>query len=330
LTRRQFVVASTVGAAVLTVLPAPALRVVAQDATPSTRGLADWGLPALDITVSSTGYEGIPEALDAGRYLVTVTATDDTGEFGVGVGFVQPAGMSAEDFLSLLAGPPADATSDDAASPVADTEATPADAGGAGGPPAALFEATIAGGAYAVAGAPSQIVLDLTPGEWIAWGDDPEASQTPVIFVVSGEMPADLVEPESSATITMGEYVIEVTDGALTAGSQVVRIDNIGAQPHFVIAAKGPDGMTEDQIQTILDEEMAAEMSGTPAAYSGINPDTELEDAFFTGTQSTGTSTWIPVTLDAGTYVLVCFFPDMGDGLPHAYHGMYSIVEVGG
>jgi hypothetical protein len=37
------------------------------------------GLPALDITVSTTGYEGIPEALDAGRYLITVTPTDDTG-----------------------------------------------------------------------------------------------------------------------------------------------------------------------------------------------------------------------------------------------------------
>jgi hypothetical protein len=41
-----------------------------------------------------------------------------------------------------------------------------------------------------------------------------------------------------------------------------------------------------------------------------------------------GTSIWVPVNLEPGTYVLVCFFPDIADGLPHAYHGMYSVVEV--
>jgi hypothetical protein len=31
-------------------------------------------------------------------------------------------------------------------------------------------------------------------------------------------MPAEPMEPESTATITMGEYVIAVTEGELTAG----------------------------------------------------------------------------------------------------------------
>lgn len=86
--------------------------------------------------------------------------------------------------------------------------------------------------------------------------------------------------------------------------------------------------MTEDQIAAVLDEEMQAEMTGTPPAYSGLNPDTDLEDAFFTGTQSTNTAVWLPVTLEPGTYVLVCFFPDLADGIPHAFKGMYTVVQV--
>src|SRR4051812_44885230 len=69
---------------------------VAQDASPvSGSPFADLGLPELTITATASGYEGIPESLPAGRYLVTLMAGDDTGDNGgAGVSFVQPAGMS--------------------------------------------------------------------------------------------------------------------------------------------------------------------------------------------------------------------------------------------
>jgi len=302
---------------------------VAQDATP-TSGLADLGLPTLDVTVAADGYEGIPESLEAGRYLVTITAAEDTGEFGGGVAFVQPSGMSAEEFLSMM-GPPPDETGGDLASPVSEEGATPVEGGGEGGPPAALFEATYAGGTFAEASQPAEIVLDLPPGEWIAWGDDPEATQEPFVFEVTGEMSTDLTEPESNATLTMGEYVIQVTEGELAAGPQVLKIENIGAQPHFVFGSPGPDDLTAEQIGVALEEELAAGDSGTPPAYSDFNPDEDLsfEEGFYSATQSTGTTVWLPVNFEAGTYAMACFFPDLGDGLPHAYHGMYAVVEVG-
>ena len=31
------------------------------------------------------------------------------------------------------------------------------------------------------------MVLDLTPGEWIVWGDDPSAPQAPVALTVTGD-----------------------------------------------------------------------------------------------------------------------------------------------
>jgi hypothetical protein len=150
-----------------------------------------------------------------------------------------------------------------------------------------------------------------------------------VAFEATSEMPTDVPEPMVGLTLIMGEYVIEVSEGALTGGSQVIRVDNIGAQPHFFIAAKGPDDMTEDQIATVLEEKMQAEMTGTPPVYSDLDPTTEIsEEGFFTGTQSGGTSQWVMADLSPGTYLLICFFPDAGDGAPHANHGMYSVVEV--
>ena len=135
--------------------------------------------------------------------------------------------------------------------------------------------------------------------------------------------------PESAATISMAEYLISVTDGSLVAGSQVVRIDNVGAQPHFLGWFYAPGGATRDQIQVALDDEIEAEMSGTPVAYTDLNPDEDLELVTFTASQSPGTSTWIVVDLTAGSNGFACFFPDQGDGLEHAVHGMFSVVEVG-
>jgi hypothetical protein len=318
------------------VLPLSCASLLAQDATPSTGGpFDDLGLPTFDITVTAAGYEGIPDSLEAGRYLVTVTAAEDTGEFGGGVAFVQPSGMSGDEFVSFLgelSGPPDESgVGAVAATPMDASAASPEAAGEEmGGPPPFFFESAMAGGAFAPPGQSAQVVLDLTPGDWVAWGDDPASPQPPIAFEVTGEMPTDLPEPESSATLTMGEYVIQVTEGELTAGSHVIRIDNIGAQPHFIAWVQGPDGVTEEQLQTVLDEEMQAEMTGTPPVYSDFNPDEDLTEVTFTGTQSTNASTWVFVEdVQPGTHILICFFPDMADGMPHAYHGMYTIVEIG-
>lgn len=305
------------------------LGATAQEATPAG-GLADAELPQLDITMTADNYEGIPDQVEAGRYLVSLTLAEGAAEFGGGIAFVQPAGMTADEFLSQVMGPPDESGVGQVAStPIEGVEASPA--GGTddiGGIPDVLFEVTYAGGVYTFGNEATQVVLDLGPGEWVAWADDPAAPQQPVVFEVTGEMPAELAEPESAATITMGEYIIEVTEGELTSGPQVIRVDNIGAQPHFIAWFQGPEGMTGDQIQVVLDEEQEAMMTGTPPAWSGLNPDEDFLPITFTASQSTDTSIWIAVNLEPGTHGLACFFPDIGDGMPHAYHGMYVVVEV--
>lgn len=312
----------------LLILPVSMMSVLAaQDVTPES-AFADLGLPTLDVSVTADGYEGVPESLEAGRYLVTVSVSEDAGEFGGGVAFLQPEGMTGDEFIGMLGellGPPDESGVGVAAStPVEGGAATPAEEGGEmGGPPEFLFSSMYAGGTYAASGESARIVLDLTPGEWVAWGDDPESPQAPVAFEVTGEMPADLVEPESSATLTMGEYVIEVTEGEVVSGQQILRIDNIGAQPHFISAGTTTVEVTEEDLMAVLE----SDMTGTPAAVD-FNPDEDFEDSFYSGTQSTGTSQWIVADVQPGTLIMLCFFPDIADGLPHAYHGMVAMVDV--
>lgn len=332
MSRRQFTLGSAVaGASFLLPMQHPLLFAQGQD-------LSSLDLPTLDITVTADAYEGIPESLEAGRYIVTVTADESTGEFGGGVAFIQPAGMTGDEFITMLGemmGPPdVSGVGSAAATPMdgGSAEASPAPGGDEMmGPPPFLFESVTAGGVYAPMGESATVVLDLTPGSWVAWGDDPSAPHPPVAFEVTGEMPAEPIEPESTATLTMSEYNIQVTEGELITGSYVVRVDNIGAQPHFVGWVQVPDGLTEDQLQEVLDLEAESMMTGTPAAYSDFDPNEDTTDVTFTGTQSNGTSQWINVTdVQAGTHVLICFFPDISDGMPHANHGMYAIVEIAG
>ena len=148
------------------------------------------------------------------------------------------------------------------------------------------------------------------------------------VFDVTGALPADLPVPESNATLTLAEYSITVTEGALTAGPNVIRIDNVGAQPHFVGWFSVPEGTTVDQIKTALDEELTAGETGTPVAYSGFNPDRDAIPVAFTSTQSRGTSTWVVVDVPAGTNALAPVCLTISDGLPHIYHGMLNVVEV--
>jgi hypothetical protein len=326
LTRRSFTAGSLaiiLGGGALASFPS--LRLVsAQEAT----DLASLGLPTLDVTVTDTGYEGLPEETTAGRYLVNATIPESMAEGG-GVAFMSPPpGMTADEFLSAvgMGGGAPDASP--MASPPPESGAGEEEEVEEGGEeenlPLFIYKATFAGGAAGMGGTTAQAVVDLMPGEWIAWADDPSAAQQPVIFTVTGEMPTDLVEPEADVTVTYIDFGISV-EGTLTAGDHLMLLQNHGAQPHFLFLAKGPDSMTNEQIAQILDAEMSGTM--TPEALP-FDPDNDLMPVLFTATQSIGTMQWVPASLEAGTYAALCFFPTAGEGLPHAYHGMHTVFMV--
>jgi hypothetical protein len=296
-------------------VPLPLLRAAAQGSD-----LASLGLPTMDITVTGTAFEGIPAETAAGRYLINLTVNEDVTDGGQ-VDFVSPApGHTVDEFLGLIGGGATPQASPEAMG----AEASPvAEGGEEEGPlPTFVYQAHFAGGAACLPGT-TQAVVDLPPGEWIAWGDDPGVPQPPVTFTVTGEMPADLPEPEADVMATLIDFAITI-DGALTAGDHIIRVENQGAQPHFLLLFKGPDELTNEMVTQLIEAEMSG---GTPPALP-FNPDTDLMPVAYTPTQSLGTVQWAKLSLEAGTYMAACFFPTAGEGLPHAFHGMHTVFTV--
>jgi len=320
ISRRQFAIGAA-GVAALSFLPRGVMVASAQETT----DLSTLGYPELDVTVTDSGFEGVPATTAAGRYLLKVTNSnsDQSGNVGA-VAFLSPtpAGVSVDELMALVGGSGGGAP-----------EATPAggDASGAASPeggdagsgalPLEIYQMYWAGGAFAPPGQSTEAVIDLKPGDYIVWGDDPSVSLAPVMLTVTGDMPQDLQDPEADVTVTLIDFAIMI-EGTPTTGKHLWKIQHEGAQPHFLDLEKGPDTMTKEQVQTVL----MADESATPAP-GGLDPNT-LEGTFYSPTQSIGTVTYHWVDLTAGTYLAACFFPTAGTGVPHAMNGMFDVFTV--
>ena len=323
LSRRTF----GLGLLAATLLGSP-VGVSAQGATPGaapdtgSSAFDGLGLTELRVTVTDTGYEGIPAETAAGRYLVTATST---GTMGGGVSFTQlPEGITVAD-LAALAGPP---PGDPAASPPAgdmdmemaspDAEASPEGGPPPGGPPEWYYTTHLGGGLYLMPGTTGRVVLDLRPGNYVAWADDPSSAIAPVEMVVTGGGTGTVTEPVADVTVTevgdTGGFAFEYS-GELVPGPQVIRIDNPSTQPHFFLLVRSAEPITMEELFALLE---------SPEEPEGI------ENVLLTGTQSIGTTQWIEADLEAGYHIVLCFVGDPGQGgIPHAFEGMADILVVG-
>lgn len=279
-----------------------ARTVFASDATATPAGdpFASLGLQTLDLKVSANGVEGIPETLTAGRYILHL---EPSGPLGEGNNQTAPGVM-----LVML---PSGVTMDDLAA----MAATPMP-----GPPDWFYTTTLPGGVIGAPNEAANAVVDFTAGTWFASG--PGLSTPPVGFTVTGDLPKDLPTPESNATITFKDFTIDLTDGALKSGDNILKITNEGKDPHFLDLLKGPDGVTKEQVGAIID----ADMSGTPVASGPTEAD--FSEALSTMNQSAGTTQWVTISLEAGSYAGICWEPDPKTGVPHAMMGMYNVFTV--
>jgi len=282
----------------------------AQEATPAAgkdRLLADtMGLPELAITATADAFEGVPSETAAGRYVVTLTSAMGA-DASAGVEFLMlPEDVAFDDFLTQL------------------TESME-------GPPEWYYQTYHAGGLASDPESTSQGIFDLRPGTYVVWSaGDTEASQPPVEMTVTGEAatPAAAAEPAAGATVTMFEYGFTI-DGQLVLGPQLLKVTNVGAQPHFMILIQPNEPVTKEQVGMLLEAEMAGTPTADAAAAAGVSNPDEWEFAEYAGTISMGATEWIAADLESGTYILVCFVPDIASGMPHAYLGMVDVVSVG-
>jgi len=285
----------------------------AQEATPAAgkdRLLADtMGLPELAITATAEAFEGVPAETAAGRYVVTLTSAM-AADASAGIEFLMlPEDIPFADFMTLM-----NESLDNME-----------------GPPEWYYQTYLAGGLTTDPESTSQGIFDLRPGTYVVWsGGDPEAPQPPVELTVTGEAatPTAAAEPAAAATVTMFEYGFKV-DGQLLPGPQLLKVANVGAQPHFMVLVQPNEPVTKEQVGMVLEAEMAGTPTADAAAAAGVSNPDEWRFAEYAGTISMGAAEWIATDLEPGTYVLVCFAPDIESGMPHAYLGMYDVVTVG-
>lgn len=305
---RVTAIPALIAAGALTTLPGVLKSAAAHQeaATPGPMGApevpAAWldaGLPEINLTIGEA-IEGMPESIEAGRYLLTVGGQPGPEDFAIGAVFLQlPEGLSF----------------DDAMAQAAEAEDVPP----------FFYESVFAGGAAALVPAgqtSAAAVVDLVAGagQWIAL--DPSFTRMPVPFEVTGELPADVAEPDSNATIGMGEMYIELNEGTLTAGENLVKVVNEGVQPHFVEFMGVPDGTTNDNVTAAIEAEMGATPSAEPLDMSAAMPAAYLPE------QSTGVTAWHAISLEAGTYAVICWITDPESGMPHAMLGMHNVLVV--
>ena len=119
-------------------------------------------------------------------------------------------------------------------------------------------------------------------------------------------------EPRADSRIGLEDYTF-VVDTVLSAGKHVIRVDNIGDQPHELVLFRLADGKTPEDLLA-----WAAKLIGPPP-----------------GTPSGGTTelppggvNYVTVDLVPGVYALLCFVHKPGDHLPHASRGMIARVRV--
>lgn len=122
-------------------------------------------------------------------------------------------------------------------------------------------------------------------------------------------------QPAATAVdVSATEFAFDVP--AEVAGGVVeMRFTNTGGLPHEFAFARIEEGKTEADVKAVIESggeppEWAEDVAGVP----GLSP---------------GQSITVTRTLEPGSYVFLCFFPDP-EGTPHASLGMYELFTIAG
>lgn len=173
-----------------------------------------------------------------------------------------------------------------------------------------------AGGVGAVGPDESATVTQvLEPGSYYAFNtesDGPPDPEDAATIEVTGEG-SDEEPGEADATVEAGEYVFQAE--TLPSGTNEVLFDNIGAQPHHLIASKLIGDSTVEEVEQFF----KTEKGEPPLSEKGTQATAVLEG---------GEAQIVTLDLEPGRYALYCFITDREGGPPHVFKGMIDEVEV--
>lgn len=164
------------------------------------------------------------------------------------------------------------------------------------------------------AGESATVEQVLKPGDYYAFntsGGEPDPKST-AVTEVTGDESEEVIE-EGDATVDAAEYVFN--SEVLPSGEAEIAFDNIGAQPHHLIASKIKGDATAEDVEKFFKTEQGA----PPLEEKGTKSTAVLEG---------GEAQLVELDLDPGRYVLYCFITDREGGPPHVFKGMVDEVEV--
>jgi len=118
----------------------------------------------------------------------------------------------------------------------------------------------------------------------------------------------------TAVDVSATEFAFDVP-AEVTGGVVEMRFTNTGGLPHEFAFARIEEGKTEADIKAVID--------------SGEEPPEWAEDVAGVPGLSPGQSITVTRTLEPGSYVFLCFFPDP-EGTPHASLGMYELFTIAG
>lgn len=193
---------------------------------------------------------------------------------------------------------------------------------GSEGAPAPEWLFAAGGVGQTAGGATTKTTQELMPGSYyILDTDEPEGDNVKsyaergatTALEVTGEASGGEL-PEADAKITAKDY--SFASSALKAGKNTVAFDNVGKEPHHVIAFPYAAGADFADVKTFFSQE------GPPKG----RPPVDFAGATRTAALEGGTKQVTELDLKRGKYAFICFISDRKGGPPHLAKG--QIVEA--
>jgi hypothetical protein len=125
--------------------------------------------------------------------------------------------------------------------------------------------------------------------------------------------PRDADLPKSDLLMTLSDYDFQLS-APLTPGRHEIRVVNKAGQLHELVIFRLLPGRTQEDLQQWL----GGMMQGPPPAEAvgGVSP---LDNGY---------ANTFTMDVEGGTYIFICFMPDVKDEQPHFVHGMIKAYTV--
>lgn len=170
----------------------------------------------------------------------------------------------------------------------------------------------VGGAPRAAPGQRSTATQVLTPGRYIAF--DIESDSGVPFEVKRGDGATGTLPDATGGTVTASEYKFEASN--LKTGTQPVLFENVGKEPHFMVAAPIKAGKSLADVRRFAKTEKGED----PIDEKGV-----VDTPVFDG----GGRQVVTLNLKKkGDYALLCFVPDRKGGPPHVAKGMVSEATV--